>query len=82
MSSELTVGDGFRINPLSKQPGGSKVKVIHENGRVFIYDKIKSPQVYIRHLNDYSSQGLIAEIQVNDVQVWLRGFNKEHFSKI
>lgn len=80
--SELTVGDSFRTNPLSKQPGGSKVKVIHENGKIFIYDKIKSPQIYIKNLSEKGPNGLICEIQVNEVRVWLKGFNKEHFSKI
>lgn len=80
--SELLVGDGFRTNPLSKQPGGSKVKIIHENGKVFVYDKIKSPEYYIKNLNENGPNGLISEICVNDVRVWLRGFNKEHFRNI
>lgn len=46
----IIVGDGFRKNPKSLIPGGYTVRVEYHNGKVFIYDKIKNPNVYIDYV--------------------------------
>ena len=78
--SELHVKDNFRTNPLSLQPGGSTVKAIHETGRVFVYDKVKSPGAYIKRISTdvkTTDHGAIVEILINDVSVWTRGSGRE-----
>jgi hypothetical protein len=78
--SELHVKDNFRTNPLSLQPGGSTVKAIHETGRVFVYDKVKSPGAYIKRISTdvkTADHGAIVEILINDVSVWTRGSGRE-----
>ena len=78
--SELHVKDNFRTNPLSLQPGGSTVKAIHETGRVFVYDKVKSPGAYIKRISTdvkTADLGSIVEILINDVSVWTRGSGRE-----
>jgi hypothetical protein len=46
----LHVGDEYRTNPLSLEPGGSTIEVTLVNGNVLVYDKIKMPNRYIRSL--------------------------------
>ena len=78
--SELHVNDNYRTNPLSLQPGGSTVKAIHETGRVFVYDKVKSPGAYIKRISTdvkTADHGAIVEILINDVSVWTRGSGRE-----
>jgi len=51
--SELHVKDNFRTNPLSLQPGGDTVKTIHQDGKIFVYDKVKRPGAYIKNISMY-----------------------------
>jgi hypothetical protein len=51
------VSDERRKNPLSKIPGGSVVSITWKDGRVSVYDKVKSPEKYISRLN-----------RINDIQ--------------
>jgi hypothetical protein len=78
--SEVKVTDNYRTNPLSLKPGGSTVKAIHEKGKVFIYDKVKSPGAYIKRINTDSKieeHGAILEILINDISVWTSGSGRE-----
>lgn len=68
---EFKVGDEFRTNELSLIPGGKKVTVTYENGKVLTYDKVKSPGKYIKSISAKGSEnGSIARIQVNGKEVW------------
>lgn len=40
----------YRINPLSKQPGGVVVCVEQENGKIYEYDNVKCPIAYIKKI--------------------------------
>ena len=78
--SEIRVKDNFRTNPLSTQPGGDTVKTIHETGKVFIYDKVKNPGAYIKHISKFpknTEHGAIVEILINDTSVWTSGSGRE-----
>jgi hypothetical protein len=44
----IVVEDHYRTNPLSLVPGGSVVIKIEDNNRVYVYDKVKNPEAYIR----------------------------------
>jgi hypothetical protein len=46
----LHVSDEYRTNPLSLTPGGSSIEVTLVDGNVYVYDKIKMPDRYIRSL--------------------------------
>ena len=48
--SNLRVSDKYRTSELSVKPGGRNVVVSYTNGTVYIYDKIKHPEAYIRSL--------------------------------
>ena len=41
-NKELRVTDDFRSNDLSLEEGGETIKIIMKNGKILIYDKIKS----------------------------------------
>jgi hypothetical protein len=78
--SELKVTDNYRTNPLSLKPGGSTVKAIHERGKVFVYDKVKSPGAYIKRMNTddrIAEYGSIVEILIDDVSVWTNGSGRQ-----
>lgn len=62
MSKELIISDEHRTNELSLLPGGSVVKVIQNDGKVYVYDKIKDPARYIARMDTSK----IKEIWVND----------------
>jgi hypothetical protein len=46
----IKVSDDYRKNELSLHPGGSEIKVTYQNGKVLIYDKIKSVKQYCKKL--------------------------------
>ena len=64
---EIKVQDEFRTNPLSRQPGGSVVKLFCQDGMVYIYDNIKSPTNYISKVE---FKDKIVQIEVDGKQVW------------
>jgi hypothetical protein len=73
---ELIVKDQYRTNELSLKPGGFNVKVIHENGRSFVYDKIKSPASYVAYISrTENANGNITEIQIEGKTIWKEGNN-------
>lgn len=63
----MRVGDEYRVNPLSLEPGGSIVTVVFSNGRMLDYDKIKSPKRYVASIPEKED---IVAIYVNGAQVW------------
>ena len=78
--SELRVTDNYRTNPLSLQPGGSTVKAIHETGKAFVYDKVKSPGAYIKRIvtdSKIAEHGAIVEILIDNVSVWTSGSGRQ-----
>lgn len=74
MSDNLEVSDQFRTNPLSLDPGGYTVKVIHDNGKSLSYDKIKNPFRYCTKVKDSSHEiyGLVVKILVDERLFWDR----------
>ncbi len=81
--SDLHVNDEFRKNPISLEAGGVTVAITYENGRRFLYDKVKSPKRYIRTISDkWSSNGAITLIEVDGKRVWdkARGGNPWDFA--
>ena len=71
MSGKLKVTDPFRTNELSLLPGGKTVTITHNDGREFIYDKIKNPDRYIRNIFLYSEdKDTIIRVAVNGKTVW------------
>lgn len=63
----MRVGDEFRTNPLSLQPGGSLVTVVFNNGKKLEYDKVKSPKKYVSRI---PGKETISQIFVNGKEVW------------
>jgi hypothetical protein len=49
-SKVLVVEDKYRTNPLSLSPGGSTIEVHKKSGKIMVYDKIKSPERYLREI--------------------------------
>ena len=45
------VGDQFRENPLSLQPGGYIIKTLGFDNKENIYNKIKNPYKYVNSIN-------------------------------
>jgi hypothetical protein len=69
--SDLHVNDQFRKNALSLQDGGFTVGVTYENGKRYLYDKVKSPKRYIRMISDRGrADGFIVAIHLDDKLVW------------
>lgn len=48
-NKEIKVNDSFRSNELSLEEGGATVKIIRTDGRVLLYDKVKSVRAYTQH---------------------------------
>lgn len=50
----LWVDEEFRINPLSKKPGGNDIIIEYKDGKALGYDKIKFPSIYLdKVISDY-----------------------------
>jgi hypothetical protein len=69
-SKEIKVGDSFRSNELSLEEGGATVKIIMTDGRVLLYDKIKSVRSYSQKA---AMQGGIAEIWHENTCLYKKG---------
>ena len=54
-NKELRVTDDFRSNDLSLEEGGETIKIIMKNGKILIYDKIKSVTNSLESENNYIS---------------------------
>ena len=71
------VGDEFRTNSLSLIPGGKNVTVVYSNGVKLVYDKVKSPGMYIKSISEKDSpNGSMMEILVEGKSVWTNQSNK------
>jgi hypothetical protein len=46
----LWIADNYRTNPLSHQPGGNDVIIEYTNGKIYAYDRIKLPSLYINKI--------------------------------
>jgi|688.fasta_scaffold65150_4 hypothetical protein len=68
----VKVKDEYRTNPLSVEPGGHEVTVIHEGGKTFIYDKVKRPGAYIKGISSVTQtkNGPIIKINIDGEEVW------------
>lgn len=67
------VGDEYRTNPLSHKPGGYEVQVNYSSGKFLVYDKVKFPGAYIKHLEDSGKNekyGQIVEVRVDNTIAW------------
>ena len=68
----MRVKDKYRKNPLSLQPGGHEVTVVYEDGFKKVYDKVKYPEAFVRHISSDNSKNLkIVAIYVDDKRVSL-----------
>jgi hypothetical protein len=63
----MKVSDEFRTHYLSFVPGGTTVRVVMKSGKVYDYDKVKSPRKYIDKIEDKSN---IQSIFIAGVEVW------------
>ena len=73
---ELRVADNFRTNELSLQPGGYEVTVVYQNGKRFVYDKVKKPGMYIKSISGKDKgYGPITEILIDGKVSWKLGVN-------
>jgi hypothetical protein len=57
--SKVYVGQEFRTNPLSTQPGGSVVEVHYQN-RIKVYTNIKNAGAYIKKITAESKDPILA----------------------
>ena len=53
------VGDKYRTNKLSHQPGGVKVFVKYKSGFVKEYDKIKNPDKFIDKITESNDSSIV-----------------------
>jgi hypothetical protein len=62
----IYVKDQYRKNPLSLEPGGYEVTIVYKSGERKIYDKVKSPKLFIAKIeNNKRELGRILEILVD-----------------
>ena len=56
----LWIADNYRTNPLSHQPGGNDIVIEYTNGKIYAYDRIKSPSPYINKIviNHFTKKSL------------------------
>ena len=53
------VGDKWRTNKLSQQPGGVTVFVKHKNGFIKEYDKVKHPNKFIDKITESNNPSIV-----------------------
>lgn len=71
--STFKVGDQYRTNPLSHQPGGYLVTVVYADGKAFEYDKVKKPGYYVQSIEREGrnkDHGPVVEVFVDNTRVW------------
>lgn len=71
--ANLKISDKFRTNPLSLKPGGYEVTVVYQDGQRYIYDKVKNPGAYVRHIEEKGNNahhGEVIEVLVDSATVW------------
>ena len=75
---DLKVQDQHRTNELSFQPGGSEVKIVYDDGKSLIYDKIKNTGAYIRKATKDPS---VVEIYIEGDLKWERRIQNDKNKK-
>jgi hypothetical protein len=75
---DLKVQDQHRTNELSFQPGGSEVKIVYDDGKSLVYDKIKNTGAYIRKATKDPS---VVKIYVECDLKWERNRSQNSRSK-
>jgi len=65
---ELKVADQHRTNELSLKPGGGTVKILHDDGKLLIYDKVKNVKSYVSAVLNRDLS--IVKVWCDDVQIW------------
>jgi hypothetical protein len=69
----LRIGERYRKNPLSLQPGGYEVTVVWQDGTEYVYDNVKMPKKYVSHIAKKTSKhGQMTEVRVDNTLVWKR----------
>jgi hypothetical protein len=66
--NEFKVSDYHRTNEMSLIPGGEIVKILHQDGKIRIYDKVKNVRSYISAALE--KDPTIVKIWCDDFQVW------------
>lgn len=68
------VQDKYRTNPLSHRPGGYEVMVAYQDGKIFVYDKVKIPGSYVESIErqgkNSAEHGPVIEVWVDQAKVW------------
>jgi hypothetical protein len=59
------VGDQYRLNELSVQEGGTSLTVYQNDGKVLIYDKIKSVEKYINSILNKKRGSILRIVDTN-----------------
>lgn len=72
--SDLIVGDDFRTNPLSNEPGGHNIRVFFRTGERRVYTKVKRPKDYI--LN-FEHTKLIIKVEIDRRLLWKLGMERD-----
>ena len=62
------VKDEYRINELSVQEGGASLTIYQADGKVLIYDKIKSIERYIESVLKKNSGSILRIVDTNTNQ--------------
>ena len=65
---EIKVDDQHRTNELSLTPGGGIVKILHDDGKILIYDKIKHVKSYVDSV--LARDPSVIKVWHNDVLIW------------
>jgi hypothetical protein len=67
MSKSHKVGDEYRTNPLSHQPGGSVVRILFQStGNTRDYDKVKHPMSFIKRCYEMDPDITLAWVLTED----------------
>jgi hypothetical protein len=70
MANEYRVGDEYRKNELSLQPGGDSIHVIYSNGTKKTYDKIKTVDRYVERIT--KDQNVVEVWHESSRLIWKR----------
>ncbi|MFV5438082.1 hypothetical protein VXP84_00255 [Acinetobacter oleivorans] len=78
----LWVKDSYRTHPSSFISGGYTLVLVHLNGKVYGYDKIKEPSLYVEEIIKNTNQ--VEKIYLDKYMIcaYLKGTNDCSFQKI
>ena len=72
MPRKINVRDSHRTNDLSLTPGGDVVTVVHNNGDLRVYDKIKNVYAYTKKA---AKDETVIEVWCEGQLIWKRDSN-------